>query len=339
MRSTERILFAGHEIGGQMQLFAETMRAKGVQAEAAAFNADFRKFSNDFTIPKQKIPLKRAAFFLKAIQRYDVFHFFWGVSLLDFWMFSGLDLPLLRSLKKKVIVHFRGTDIVNIHYYSYLMANARGESMVMPARSRPDQLVKLERWKKYAHRILVSTPDLQEIVPEGMLIPQAVNISALPLRISTPSEIFRIVHAPTRRNTKGTEYIIQAVNNLKAQGLLVELDLVENQLPAEVLNHFAQCDAGIDQVLHGWYGKVSVELMAMGKPVICFIDDRFKSLLPDLPVISASPATLEEKIRMLMINKEINRQSAAKYRTFVERHHNVDSVTDQLLALYSNIKT
>jgi len=49
-------------------------------------------------------------------------------------------------------------------------------------------------------------------------------------------------------------------------GYPVELVLIE-KVPfhkVKTLNEF--CDIGIDQLLYGWYGIVSIELRALGKP-------------------------------------------------------------------------
>lgn len=322
-----------------MQLMAETMRAKGYDAQAAAFNTDFRSFTNDYQIKTQKIPLQRFLFSLRAIYHYDVFHFFWGISLLDFWKFYNLDLPLLRKLNKKIVVHFRGTDLVNIHYYTYLSNIANDIAVPTIPKSRPDQLLKLERWRRYSHRLLVSTPDLLEIVPEATLVQQVVDTSML-RKISDTQRteaVLRIAHAPTRRNAKGTDAIIRAVENLKKESCAVELDLIENESPDNVLKRFSACDIGIDQLLSGWYGKVGVELMAMGKPVLCHIDPRFDKFRPDLPIIRVTKDNLEDTLRKLTHKPAWLRNVSGQSLRFAEKNHNVNTVVDELLEMYACI--
>lgn len=321
-------------------MMAETMRAKGYDAQAAAFNTDFRAFTNDYQIPTNKVPLKRFLFSLRAIHHYDVFHFFWGVSLLDFWKFHSLDLPLLRKLNKKIVVHFRGTDLVNVHYYDYLNNLANGTPTETIPKSRPDQLQKLARWRTYAHRLLVSTPDLLEIVPEAELYQQVVDTQALreiPITANADSSVLRIAHAPTRRNAKGTDTIIRTVENLKTEGYAIALNLIENQSPEDVLRQFSTCDIGIDQLLSGWYGKVGVELMAMGKPVLCYIDQRFDNIRPDLPIIRVTQNNLENKLRELAGKPQWLKNVSAQSLNFAAEHHNVSTVVDKLLVLYESL--
>ena len=99
-----RILISGFEIGGQMQLLAETMRNRWHQATASAYNDDFRGYQCDIMVGQRggwfSRERDRFLFFLWAANHYDVFHFFWGVSLWAFWRFHLLDLPLLKLLGK-----------------------------------------------------------------------------------------------------------------------------------------------------------------------------------------------------------------------------------------------
>lgn len=332
----KRILISGYEIGGQMQLLAEQLRNRGVEAHAAAFNSDFRKYETDIRIISGRFPVKRFLFFIKALFYYDVFHFFWGVSLLDFWIFHGLDLPLLRLFKKKVFVHFRGTDIFNIEYYEYLNRSALGEQLNPPPKLRPDQLVRLNRWRKYAHGIWVSTPDLKQLVPEARIVPQVINVTELQVynKPSKTSDALRIGHAPSRRNTKGTEFLVNAVHALQQKGICVELDLIEGQLPRNVLERLAQCDVVVDQLLLGWYGKVAVEAMALGKPVICHINPSWVEGNEPLPVIPANAKNIEQVLEEVIRDQAWRVQLSQDAYSFVLRHHDVEVVTGQLLDLY-----
>jgi len=54
----KRILFAGFEIGGQMQLMAETMRKRWVQATSVSFHSDFRGYRNTKKNLKAKSSIK-----------------------------------------------------------------------------------------------------------------------------------------------------------------------------------------------------------------------------------------------------------------------------------------
>jgi glycosyltransferase involved in cell wall biosynthesis len=142
------------------------------------------------------------------------------------------------------------------------------------------------------------------------------------------------VHAPSSRRKKGTEFIEQAIHNLRLKGHKVELILAENLPHHKILELYEQSDIGIDQVLYGWHGKVSVELMALGKPVICNIAEEWRMYRPDLPIVHADPATLEKRIEELIIDKQNRIQLGELSRAYALRYHDVEVVVDQLLNLY-----
>lgn len=256
--SSSRVLISGFEIGGQMQLLAETMRKRWYQATASAFNDDFRGYQCDIKVATRgsriEKEIDRFLYFLWAANHYDVFHFFWGVSLWEFWRFHLLDLPFLKLLGKKVVVHFRGLDVVDIKYFDWLRENARGNKSPMPGMSRPDQQKQLRRWLKYADVVLVSEPDLHEVVPNATLSPQVIDMSYwTPTRQpqSLVDGIVRIVHAPSSRRKKGTDFIEKSIKELQDKGLKVELVLAEKMAHHKIKELYEISDIGLDQVLYG----------------------------------------------------------------------------------------
>jgi len=333
------ILFAGFEIGGQMQLLAETMRKRWYSATAASFNNDFRGYQNDIMFKQKglKSQISRFFFFMWALFQYDIFHFFWGVSLWSFWRFHLLDLPILRLCKKKIVVHFRGLDVVDIKYFDYLRDIALGGQISQPPVSRKDQKIKIKKWLKYADAILVSEPDLHFVSPDSILSPQVIDMSYWTPGSEPESEkdgIIRIVHAPSSRRKKGTDFIESAVENLKKKGYSIELLMAERLTHDKIKELYEKSDIGIDQVLYGWHGKVSVELMALSKPVICYINPEYAKYRPDLPIVNANKESIEQALENLIRNPNLRREIGKKSREYVLQYHDVDKVVDQLFKIY-----
>lgn len=334
-----RILIAGYEIGGQMQLLAETFRKRWHQASSAAYNEDFRGYQNDMMLAGKgwKSSMDKLFFFFWALIHYDVFHFFWGVSMWNWWRFHLIDLPILKLFGKKIIVHFRGLDIIDIKYFDYLREKNRGISLMKPPLSRPNQLKKLKKWLFYADTVLVSEPDLFEVVPTATLSPQVIDIGYWTSSLKPTSEedgIIRIAHAPSSRRKKGTDFIEESIQELKDKGYSVELVLAENLPHDKIKELYERSDIGLDQILYGWHGKVSVELMALGKPVVCYIDPELMKYRPDLPIISATPSTLTSVLERLVIDKKLRASIGVQSREYAQRYHDVEQVADQLLEIY-----
>ncbi len=337
-KKQKRILIAGFEIGGQMQLLAETLRRKGFKATSVAFNKDFMNYKNDIKIPAKSF-FRRFIFFLRAIKNYDVFHFFWGVSLVSFWRFHLIDLPILKFFKKKIVVHFRGLDIVDIVYFDYLRAITDGKKLPLPPMSRKDQLKKLKKWNKYANTVLVSEPDLFQLAKNAILSPQVIDLNYWQSEMKKASEkdnIIRIIHAPTSRRKKGTEYLEKAVQSLQQKGYSIELLLAERLEAHMIKSYYEKADIGVDQLLYGWHGKVSCELMAMKIPVVCYIRSDYKKYRPDLPIVNANPKTIEDVLEDLIKNKEKRKTIGEKSHDYVKKYHDVEKEADSLLKLYEN---
>lgn len=322
-----------------MQLLAETFRKRWLQASAAAYNEDFRGYQNDIMLFGKgfRANLDRFLFFLWALKHYHVFHFFWGVSLWSWWRFHLLDLPLLKLFGKKIVVHFRGLDVVDITYFDYLREKNRGESVTKPPLSRPDQQKRLKKWLRYADLVLVSEPDLFAVVPHATLSPQVIDMTYwTPTRkpLSEQDGIIRIVHAPSSRRKKGTDFIEQAIDALKQKGYNVELVLAEKLPHHKIRELYEISDIGIDQVLYGWHGKVSVELMALGKPVLCYIDPDLMRYRPDLPIVNVTPATLTATLEKLIVDKGLRESIGSQSQAYAAQYHDVEKIVDDLLVQY-----
>jgi glycosyltransferase involved in cell wall biosynthesis len=337
-----RILFAPEEIGGQMQLLSEALRRRGHMATAVCYDEpSFAGHINDVNMGFNDRQLRlwrvfrQCLFAAWALQTYDVFHFFFGKSLLP----AGLDLPWLKRLGKKVLVHFRGSDIRSSSLFQYQEKRLLGEPATSPSLQSPQQRRCLERWRRYADAMLVSTPDLLRIVPEAKLIQQAIDLSRWEYKPepldSNPQEI-RIAHAPTVRYKKGTEFVLKTVDELKSQGYPVTLVLVKGIPHSEVKRLYQTCHVGVDQLLDGWYGNVSIELMALGKPVLCYIDPELANHRPGLPIVSATPLDLAEKLKTLICDQPRRRHLGQQGRAYVEKWHDVNVIADQLTELYQS---
>jgi hypothetical protein len=173
--------------------------------------------------------------------------------------------------------------------------------------------------------VLVSEPDLFAVAPTATLSPQVIDLAYwTPTRrpLSEQDGIIRIVHAPSSRRKKGTDFIEQSVDELKQKGYKVELVLAEKLPHHKIRELYEISDIGIDQVLYGWHGKVSVELMALGKPVVCYIDPDLMQYRPDLPIVNVTPASLTAELENLIQDKSaarIHRQALATLCRTVSR--------------------
>lgn len=253
--------------------------------------------------------------FQQLISEYDILHFhaytIIGGNIAPTRPPQGMDLPLWKLAGKTIIKHHHGSDI-----------RYRGCPYFQ---------------KKFADVRLVSTPDLIEWDPEAELTLnpivaddyEYVGVKELP-----NSEPVTIVHAPTDREKKGTESVIDAVENLQKQGVSIELKVVENVPNEEAIEMYKQADIIADQFRLGWYGVFSIEAMCLGKPVLAYIRDEYKEYTPDIPIVDTPINKLEENIRLLAQDFELRKRLGEKGRKFIEERHNAEKVAKKVIGLY-----
>jgi hypothetical protein len=326
-----RILIAPHEIAGQMQILASTFRKLGQFATAVNyFEPNWLYYVNDVNLgfrPKQdhtRRYINMIAFALWAAVNFDVFHFFFGKSLL---YNRHIDLPILKRLGKKIFVHFRGSEVRNDAQFTGVGGRGGTDASGAPMQT-PNQIRLVDTWRKYANGIFVSTPGAH-------LIPQVIDLDEWRMdgpRTDRSSVV--IGHAPTSRVHKGTAQVITAVERLQQKGLPVELRLIEGLPHHRVQASYADCDIAIDQLLHGWYGNFAVEMMALAKPVVCFIEPRLRETRMDLPLVQATPTTLSDVLEPLVVDRSQWKTLGTQGRTYVEHHHCVRKTCANLLTLY-----
>jgi len=79
-----------------------------------------------------------------------------------------------------------------------------------------------------------------------------------------------------------------------------------------------------------------VELMATGRPALCFINDELLSHRPDMPIVNVNPRTLTDALRPLITDAALRARLGRDGVEYVRKYHDVRSIIDQCLDLYSN---
>lgn len=158
---------------------------------------------------------------------------------------------------------------------------------------------------------------------------------------SSASEPFRngplkLLHAPNHREIKGTRHVLLAVDELRAEGLDIELTMLERVPNEEVRRMILEADVIVDQLVIGWYAMFAIEAMASGKPVICHLRRDLEELyvatgllqgFEEIPIIRADAFSFKEVVRNVYVNRDILQVSAGKGRGYIERHHSVEAIS------------
>jgi glycosyltransferase involved in cell wall biosynthesis len=103
---------------------------------------------------------------------------------------------------------------------------------------------------------------------------------------------------------------------------------------------YEKADLLVDQLLLSWYGGLAVELMALGKPVICYVreeDLRFiePEMRSQLPVIQAEPGTIYSVLKQFLTARRHQLpEIGALSRAYVERWHDPLRIAASLKEAY-----
>jgi glycosyltransferase involved in cell wall biosynthesis len=99
----------------------------------------------------------------------------------------------------------------------------------------------------------------------------------------------------------------------------------------------------VDQLNAGWYGVFAIEAMALGKPVVTFLHHEAvrkteAAFGVDVPIVNATAETLTGALRRLVESGEERQRVGRASRTYVEEVHDLERMTDRLLALYAELQ-
>lgn len=147
----------------------------------------------------------------------------------------------------------------------------------------------------------------------------------------TAQRPMRVLHAPNHRAIKGTDRIIEAVRLMRADGLHVELRLVERQPNDQVRRAIEGSDVVVDQLVIGWYAMFAIESMSLRRAVLCHVRPDLAALhvaagtAPEggFPFIPADSGTVEHALRRLYETPVSIREAGDRGRRFVESRHSL----------------
>lgn len=337
-----RVLHCPIHIAGQAWEYAQGLRALGVEATVMTFSQRSFGYPDNICL---NLSLEHRIWrkgwkvlrnFLNVAQRYDIIHFHFGGTLLPRY----LDLPLLRLLGKKMVMSYWGSDVrlasvarMRNPYYGLLKGYDRNDN------ATSQKIKKVAYWVKVA---VVPDYELHSYVApffeRVVLIPQAIDAQQLKPAFPNPNKsIPLIIHSPSVKAIKGTHYVEKAIAHLKKRYRFKFLLLhqVSNQ---EVKEALKEADIMVDQLLLGAHGIVSVEAMALGKPVVCYIrDDLINKYPADLPIVNANPDTIEIELERLLANPQLREEIGKRSRRFFERYHDSKVVAQRLIELYKSL--
>lgn len=277
----------------------------------------------------------------KLLKWCDVVHWTWNTAL----PFS-LDLKLIRWMKKPRFIEWVGSDIrvpevtmAESQWYKEAYDNGYEYSMM---ESKANSYRNQENFARHGF-VPILVPEMQLFLKPGLFNTIHTTQYRIPTTEFTPqypaiqNEKIVIVHSPSAKIAKGSNYILPIVNSLKKK-YNIDFVLLHNVSRSEVLKAMAKADIFIDQIILGSFAAAAIEAMSFGKPVIAYIMPALynKGVLGDCPVVNANPSNLEEKLTELIESPLLRRDIGIQSRAYVEKIHEANLVSKNLLKIYSS---
>jgi glycosyltransferase involved in cell wall biosynthesis len=290
----------------------QALRRKGVDARLVVFERGTLHHEADWSLDRHgNLPRRLAtqfSAFAKLAPQTDVFHFYFGLTLIP----KSIQFPLLRLLRKRSVFHYLGSDI-------------RGKSR--------EELA----FGKRAGAEIVGSYDAIRWVPEAHVIPPGLDLREFTPVPPSDSPRPLVVHAPSNREKKGTRFVIEACEQLD-----VELDIVEGVPHEEARARYARADIVVDQLQAGWHGVFALESMALGKPVVTHLKPDVVERSAEgfgirVPIVPATSETLVAALRPLVEQPALRRELGTAGRAYVEQVHDIDRIADRLIDVYRSL--
>jgi hypothetical protein len=145
----------------------------------------------------------------------------------------------------------------------------------------------------------------------------------------------RIAHAPNHPEFKGTRHLMAAIDRLRDEGRAIELVRVQGVPNSEVMTLFASCDLVADQFIDGFHGYTTLEALALGKPVLCYLRGPEMTIDPDnCPIINAWPDTVYSILKDCLDGCYDLAALGRRSRAYLEHYYSLEAVALRLGQLY-----
>jgi hypothetical protein len=279
--------------------------------------------------------------FIDSLFRYDVFVISFDGFFIGKYPFAYLQAHILKLAGKKIIVIPYGSDSYLYHRIRS-MGTLHGLMMSYPGAARDQQRIgrNVDYWCAHADVVIPGVMGPDGFGRWDVLTPSPLSIDLDRWIASTRrsnadgrNSTVVITHAPNHRGFKGTEFVLEAVRILQAEGLKIELQLLERIQNTEVRRILREdADIHVEQIIFTGHGLNGLEGLASGLPVISNLEDdtyvmpmRRWSYFDECPLVSASPETLVNVLRKLVTRSELRQQLGKAGRDYMEKYHGLDS--------------
>lgn len=246
----------------------------------------------------------------KCIKGFDLIHFHHEPSFIghSYLKLGGMDYPFLKLMKKKIILQYHGINPMKYdNFFTQNFPNCR----------------------------FISTPNQFDFAKKDVvLLPDPVDVSKYKYEFKeNEGEIVIMTGCINieHEKIKGTNYMRRAVKKLQDEGYNIKLKVIRKVPHDKAVELYKDADIVIDQLIVGWHGVFALENMLLGKPVCCYIMEKYDSYIPDNAIWKVNKENLAEQLKPLIEDISLRKQIADSGRKYALKNHESKKCTENLM--------
>ncbi|MDQ3919114.1 MAG: hypothetical protein M3348_11615, partial [Acidobacteriota bacterium] len=280
--------------------------------------------------------------FLWALRNFDVFVLDFDGGILRGTPLQFLEFPLLALAGRKIVAIPYGADAMDVRRCADDMFRDAILRDYPALSARADDIERRVRhYSRWASFIVCGGVMVDFLHRADRLVASFCGIDAGEWRDAGPgasgggssmSGPVKILHAPNHSNIKGTQYLADACEELRAEGVPVEL-IVRQGIPnQEIRELMREADIVASAFLTGFYELFAVEGMSMGKPVLNYWRPDLKaiysaySFASECPIVDTPVEKIKENVRALVADPELRARLGEAGRRYVEKYHSHEAM-------------
>jgi|GEM_PF-1745600 len=200
---------------------------------------------------------------------------------------------------------------------------------------------RIEIFCRYASFVLGADSSLQRYLPRKDLVFKYFPVDCDALRpsvVSISNDEPVIIHAPNHRMVKGTDYLLEAVEHLRRAGIRCRLELIEGVPRDEALRRYERADVIADQFCDGAFGVFALEGLALGKPVLTYLDqEHLGDSVFNLPIVNTTPENLVSVLAVLIQVPTLRERLGCAGRKSVVKYQSIPALAEVWENIYDHV--
>ena len=265
----------------------------------------------------------------KLIKEHDLFIFIWSSVLPDF-----SDISKIKNAGKKVITIFLGSDVRDP--LAFLQEfGIDPSSWDQQYFKKFNKKIRWLRTNELFSDVIFSLPD-QASLAIRPYYHVYIPFDPKEYDFNIPNnKVTKVIHAPSNKSVKGTDYILAAADRLKAEGYNFQLILLNGVPHHKVKQSLQDCDILIDQLfLHG-PAMLALEAMASGCAVATRFFKEYKYIC-DPPICYVDENNIYDRFKYLLDNRDYVNKLASSGLEFIRGNYLPRVVAERMLAILND---